>query len=279
MKKRGADVINQIKGGFVGLALGDAISQKKYEGVTKLDEKSHVTKMALCVAKGLLAVPSSPIDAIGREIFRYFDEYNPKDETTTGYAVTSYKAMRNWEEASNSAHVILGGNADGSSLSRTLPIALSYHNIEVVDYLSQKQSKLTHFEELPGCVASLYNQVVLRLLNGEYLSDAVFRVIQNTEREYILYGEPDSAPNMLCTNEFDWAIYTVLKSSSFKEVLENSSKFNNGSSAIASLALGLAGVYYGYDEIQKVCGDLLKGQDEINETINGLYELKLKNQV
>lgn len=272
-------MLNQIKGGLVGLALGDVISRTNIEGSIILDDKSHVTKMAFCVAKGILAEPSSPIDEIGKEIVRYFDECNPKDETTTGYAVNSYKATPDWVKAANSAHIILAGNIDGSSLGRTLPIALAYHNAEVVDYLSQKQSELTHFESLPGYVASLYNQIVLRLLNGEYLSDAVFRVIQNTEREYVLYGEPDSNPNMLCTNDFDWAIYTVLQSSSFEEVLHTSKKFNKDSSLIASLALGLAGVCYGYNEIQKVCGDLLSGQDEMNETIQSLYELKIKNQV
>lgn len=293
-------MLNRIKGGLVGLAVGDALGvsvefmepnriQQQWGYVTEITgggifgfEKGEVTddtEMTLCLARGILKNPSSPIEEIGNEFIEWIAT-NPKDVgETIKLSLSNYYSLKNWEQASEFTHkMLMGKSAGNGTLMRTLPISLAYNNEEVVDYLAKKQSKLTHFDDLAGEVCSLYNQIAIRLLNGEYLMDAIFRVVQDTPYEYVLHEKPDSIPNGYVVNTFNWSLYALLNTSSFEEAVQMAVNFGFDADTTGAVTGGLAGIYYGYDAIPEKYREALIKKKEIEEVAGQLFELKKLNQ-
>lgn len=177
-------MLNKIKGGLFGLAIGDALGgttefmtpeeiKKKHGKVTEIigggvwdlevGETTDDTAMTIAVAKGLIANPQDPIEEIGK-YFLLWEETDPKDIGVTIRTVFHYY-QSDWFEAAQKAHQILGGKSAGNgSLMRCLPIAFAYSGLAKIEEISALQSKITHHSDLASEAAS-YRKITAPLLN------------------------------------------------------------------------------------------------------------------
>ncbi|MFS0575020.1 ADP-ribosylglycohydrolase family protein [Sporosarcina sp. 179-K 3D1 HS] len=156
-------MLDQIKGGLFGLAIGDALGAMtekeigdKYGVVTEMrgggywgvapGETTDDTAMTLAVARGIMGNVAEPIEEIGRH-FLLWENTEPKD-----MGVTVSKTFRNfagdWFQAAEQTHFDLRGKSAGNgSLMRCLPIAIAYSDEKRIGELSIQQSKMTHFDD------------------------------------------------------------------------------------------------------------------------------------
>lgn len=263
------NLMNRIKGGLYGVAVGDALggttefmSRQEIRdaygyltdiiggGVWRLEpgEVTDDTMMTLCVAEGILENPRDPMQAIGKNFLQWFDS-KPKDIGNIIRRVFStYEG--NWFEAAMLADMDLGQSAGNGSLMRCLPIALSYTDLQDVERVSRMQSKMTHYDERCNQACEMYNRIAFRMLNHHVgMQEAIVSEIKGTEYESILHEEPGCEPSGFVVHTFRWVLHILLTSNSFAEVVQQAANLGGDSDTIAAIAGGLAGINYGYDGI------------------------------
>lgn len=287
-------MLNKIKGGLFGVAVGDALGcttefmtpkeiQETFGMVDTIrgggpffflkGEVTDDTDMTLCVAKGILESPEDPIEAIGHHFLTWKNSH-PKDMgNTVATALNQYKG--NWEVASRQTNILLGGKTAGNgSLMRTLPVALAYKNPFKIMMLSHKQSKMTHWDEKANEACILYNRIAHRLLLGEELKKAIEEEVEGTAYRIAILAEPNEVPNAYVINTLRWALYLVYTSHSFKEVIVRAANMGYDSDTTAAIAGGLAGIYYGFDGIPAEYVDELLIKEELNEIAEKITQFR-----
>lgn len=280
------NLINKIKGGLFGVAVGDALGgttefmtrreiKQKYGYLTEMigggvwdlapGEVTDDTMMTIAVAEGILANPVDPQQAIGDHFLEWYRS-DPKDIGNIIRRVLSTYSG-NWFEAAYLADLDLGQSAGNGSLMRCLPVGLIYPSLADIGKVSRMQSKMTHYDERCNEACELYNRIAARLLNGEQLPAAIQAEIFATEYEDMLSlsQEPDCEPSGFVVHTFRWVLYLLLHSGSFAEVVQQAANLGGDSDTIAAIAGGLAGVHYGFDGIPQEYVDtiILKSRLEI----------------
>ncbi len=289
-------LINKIKGGLYGVAVGDALGgttefmssqeiQKKYGYLTEIvgggvweltsGEVTDDTMMTLCVAQGILRDFHNPKQAIGEKFLEWYNS-DPKDiGNIIRRVLSSYQG--DWFEAAYLAHLDLGQSAGNGSLMRCLPVGLIYPNLSNIEQISRLQSKMTHYDERCNQACEIYNRMVWRLLHGEKLTEAVHREIISTEYKDILNGIPDCEPSGYVVHTFRHVLHILLTSDSFAEVVERAANLGGDSDTIGAIAGGLAGVHYGYEGIPERYSSVIL----IKNTLDSLSEqiIELRNRL
>lgn len=290
-------MLNKIKGGLFGLAIGDALGcttefmhpsdiKKQYGFLTdiigggpfkfKPGEVTDDTDMAICVSKGIVSNYKNPIPEIGKEFIKWL-ESNPKDiGMTVRSSLLYFYETKNWEEASKKTHEYLNGKSAGNgSLMRTLPIALAYNDPYDIARLSRAQSKMTHYDDKASNACVIYNNIAYFLLNGMNLKDAIESQIIGTEYEFVLYEPPYNPPDPYVINTFRWALYILLNYHSFEEVVQVSANQGYDADTLASIVGGLAGIYYGYESIPNNYINILIKKNELDILSKKNYDLRV----
>lgn len=279
---------SKIKGGLYGVAVGDALGvstefmtpeqiREKYGKVTDIigggvldafqaGEWSDDTDMTLCVTRGIAKQPNNPIPTIG-DAFAAWMATKPRDAgNTVRYAYTLYKMYGNWEDATRAAHDMLHEKTDGNgTLMRTLPVALAYKDISLVERYSQEQSKLTHYGERAAEACWIYNQIAIRLLNEELMENAILSVIRNTSYAELIRSQNSFYPDEHVEHTLAWALIVLLHTKSFENALVSAVNMGYDSDTLAAVVGGLAGVHYGYESIPKRWVSALIRGSEIEE--------------
>lgn len=284
-------MIDKIKGGLFGVAVGDALGipcefftpgqiEQLYGRVTEITggglfgfEKGEVsddTDMTLCVAKGLLASPLDPYGAIG-EAFLAWRDTKPKD---MGNITESVFSMYNgdWFYAAEQAHQSMFGRSAGNgSLMRVLPVALFYQQVNEAVQVAHTQSKMTHYDDLASEACILYTKIAHRLLRGATLLHAIDSEVTGTRYESVLHEEPNVNPDGFVCNTLQWVLYTLLNTTTFEEVVVTLANLGHDADTTAAIAGGLAGIYYGYDAIPMRYIETLCIQEELHAIATELY--------
>lgn len=180
---------SRIRGGFFGLAVGDALG-----ATTELMSPDEVkrrwplglrdivgggwlslapgawtedTELTLAVAAGILDQPDDPVRHIGEYLLNW------RKTCTTGIGVTlraaldAFELYGNWFEAAQDAHVQLGGRTAGNgALMRTLPVAFAYPDLETIFIRSMEIARMTHWDASAGLTCFLYGLMVRYFLRG-----------------------------------------------------------------------------------------------------------------
>jgi ADP-ribosyl-[dinitrogen reductase] hydrolase len=138
-------MVDKIKGGLFGLAIGDALGattefmtkeeiKVQYGRVTEIvgggywgleiAETTDDTDMMIAVAWGIISNSKQPIEEIGKQ-FLNWQNSNPKDiGETTRTVFQNYNG--DWFKAAEVAHHNLNGKSAGNgTLMRCLPVALA----------------------------------------------------------------------------------------------------------------------------------------------------------
>lgn len=283
-----------FRGAIMGLAVGDALGattefmnekdiKEKYDvlkdivGGGWLDlqpgEITDDTEMTICVANGILENPEDPIDSIGKHFLQWLKS-NPKDiGTTTRCALYSYKG--DWEEASYNAYKTLGQGAGNGSLMRCLPIALAYSDRNKVIELSFFQSRMTHYDFIAGEACVLYNLIAYEIMNGMNLKEAIEKNILGTKYEEVLKNDPNCSPSGFVVDTFKCVLRVLLTTNNYEDVVVKLTNMGGDADTTAAIAGGLAGLYYGYNNIPSKFKDKIILKKQLIELADKLYDLRI----
>jgi ADP-ribosyl-[dinitrogen reductase] hydrolase len=279
------NVLDKIKGALFGLAIGDALGgttefltaeeiKKKYGLVKEIigggvwnlakGETTDDTAMTLAVARGILQNPHDPVNAIGEEFLQWYAS-RPKD--IGGIIRTVFSIYDgDWFEASERAHDhYLGKKSAGNgSLMRCLPVALAYPDLEKVEAVTRKQSKMTHYDSLADEACVIYNRIAFHVLHGKDLKEAIKAEIAGTIYETALSGDkPTCPPDGFVVHTMKWVLYWLLESDSFLDVVIGAANEGEDSDTVAAIAGGLAGLACGFAGLPEEYCHVLLQKDEL----------------
>jgi len=275
-ERRGETMLDKIRGGLYGVAIGDALGgttefmsaqaiKRQYGYVTEIigggvwelapGEVTDDTQMTLCVAEGILENPAEPVAPIGARFLQWYAS-KPKDiGNIIRRVLATYEG--NWFAASFLADQDWGQSAGNGSLMRCLPVALIYPDPAEVERVSRLQSKMTHYDERCNEICILYNRIAGRLLQGEALLSALETELAATEFAAALIDEPACEPSGYVVHGFAWALHHLSHGSSFADVVQRAANGGGDADTIAAIAGGLAGVYYGFEQIPRAYAEAI----------------------
>jgi ADP-ribosyl-[dinitrogen reductase] hydrolase len=282
-------MLNKMKGALFGLAIGDALGgttefltkeeiKNKYGkvseimggGVWKLEkgETTDDTAMTLAVARGIIKNPQNPIEAIGEEFLNWYVQ-RPKD---VGIIISTVLSTfnGNWFDTAEKAHYqdLNELSAGNGSLMRCLPIALAYHDLEQIEAVTRKHSKMTHYDTLAEEACVIYNRIAFQVLHGKALKEVIQKEIKGTIYEPVLKGEePSSNPDGFVVNTMNWVLYWLLSCDSYIDVVIGATNEGYDSDTVAAIAGGLAGLACGFEELPKEYCDVLLVKEELEQIV------------
>lgn len=280
---------SKIIGGLFGVACGDALGGtleflSKKEGKEeygylkeiigggvwnlKPGEVTDDTMMTIAVAEGVLENPKEPLKAIGKNFISWYDT-NPKDVgNTVKLALEGYKKYNSWKRAALYAHKQLGEHSGGNgTLMRCIPVALYYDDLEKIIKISRAQSMLTHYDEKAAEACELYNTMIYRYLNGE----EKLKVIEEEIIKYQDYEEIvdtnkiELNPSGYVVDTLQCALWCFINTNNAEDAICEAANLYGDPDTIGAIAGGLAGVYYGIDEIPKTWTEKILVKDKLNE--------------
>jgi ADP-ribosyl-[dinitrogen reductase] hydrolase len=282
-------MLNKMKGALFGLAIGDALGgttefltkeeiKNKYGkvseimggGVWKLEkgETTDDTAMTLAVARGIIKDPQNPIEAIGEEFLNWYAQ-RPKD---VGIIISTVLSTfnGNWFDTAKKAHYqyLNELSAGNGSLMRCLPIALAYSNLEQVEVVTRKHSKMTHYDTLAEEACVIYNRIAFHILHGKELKETIQNELKGTIYEPVLKGEkPSSNPDGFVVNTMTWVLYWLLSCDSYIDVVIGATNEGYDSDTVAAIVGGLAGLACGFEELPKEYCDVLLVKEELEQIV------------
>jgi len=277
----------KVKGGFFGLAVGDALGatvefmnkeeiEKEY-GVHReiigggwlnlaKGETTDDTQMMLAVARGLLKNQEKPIESIGENFVTWY-KTNPKSiGNTVRHSLENYLAQGSWGQASFLTNQQLGGRTDGNgSLMRTLPVSYAYRtNLVKMDITAGQISRMTHHSVDAEVACLFYNRFVSYLLENKDKWEAFYQAEEDIKRLSYLpqaqkipailkavpkLKEENLRPTGYVIDTLITAIVQFLNYNSFEEIIVNIVKLGGDADTTGAVAGGLAGTYYGFQNI------------------------------
>ncbi|WEK53725.1 MAG: ADP-ribosylglycohydrolase family protein [Candidatus Cohnella colombiensis] len=287
-------LIDRIRGGLYGVAVGDALGgttefmsrseiMKEHGNLTEIigggvwnldaGEVTDDTMMTLCVAEGILANPLDPMQEIGGRFLQWYRTL-PKDVgNIIRHTIREYDG--NWYDAAIRTHSVLGHSAGNGSLMRCLPVALCYPKLQDVERVARMQSKMTHYDERCNEACEIYSRIVYRIMMGETnLQDAIESEIKHTDYEHKVHAVPDCEPSGFVVHTFRWVLHILLTSASFAEVVQKAANLGGDSDTIGAIAGGVAGVYFGYLNIPELYSSKILIRDRLDEVCKGIGDLR-----
>jgi ADP-ribosyl-[dinitrogen reductase] hydrolase len=268
---------DQIKGGFYGVAVGDALGgttefmnrkevARTYGWLTEMigggvwnlepGEVTDDTQMTLCVAEGILADPRNPVEPIGQNFL------------IIRAVLGSYQG--DWQQSAKAVHEYTGQSAGNGSLMRCLPVALAYPNGADMERVTRLQSEMTHYDERCAEACLIYNRIAKRLLGKEALQSAIAAEAARTIYEADYTAEPDCPPSGFVVHTFRWVLHILATSPSFEAVVQKAANLGDDSDTIGAIAGGLAGIHYGFAAIPQRYSEKILIKAKLDR-LSGLY--------
>ncbi|WP_244956392.1 ADP-ribosylglycohydrolase family protein [Geobacillus subterraneus] len=264
-------MLDQIKGGLFGVAIGDALGattefmsaedvRRTYGKVTDIigggflnlspGEVTDDTAMTMAVAKGIIRHPEHPMAAIGEEFLKWYETDHPDVGIIIRTVFSLYAG--DWFAAASEACRKLGGKCAGNgSLMRCLPIALAYADQEKMEEMTALHSRMTHADDRAMEACLIYNRIAVRLLHGEPLVKAIRREVEHTRYEPFVNITPSCPPDGYVVHTMAWVLHWLLRCESFEDVVISAANMGGDSDTIAAIAGGLKGLEVGYSQLPK----------------------------
>jgi ADP-ribosyl-[dinitrogen reductase] hydrolase len=291
-------LLTKIEGALVGFAIGDALGgttefltkeeiQTQYGqlkeisggGVWSLEkgETTDDTAMTMAVANGILKNPTDPVEAIGDEFLKWYHS-NPKD---IGIIVRTVLGSfnGNWFETAKKAHYeyLDELSAGNGTLMRCLPVALAYQDIDEIEAVTRKQSKMTHYDSKADDACVLYNRIAYRVLQGATLKETITEEVKGTIYESVLTGQrPACLPSGYVVDTMNWVLYWLLTAETFTDVVVGAANEGHDSDTVAAIAGGLSGLACGYESLPRHYVDGLLQKEELIKLAHEIKNLRTR---
>nr|WP_235816515.1 ADP-ribosylglycohydrolase family protein [Bacillus massilionigeriensis] len=289
-------MLDKIKGGLFGVAIGDAIGGttefmsadeiiKRHGRLTDMigggvwnlepGETTDDTAMTMAVCEGIIINPEDPIPYIGESFLKWYDS-KPKD---IGNIVESVLRQYNgdWFQTSKKVCVQMDGMCAGNgTLMRTLPVSLAYPSLQKMLEITHLQSNMTHNDEETAYICQIYNKIAHRLLKMESINEAIEKEIDGSGFTSIYKKRPIVPPDGYVVNTFFWVLYYLYHIDDFQEIAFEAANNGGDSDTIAAIACGLKGVEVGFNRLPEDLKNKILVKAELNELSEKLYILRMR---
>lgn len=296
-------MLDKVRGGLFGLAVGDALgatfefmsreeilsrhgSKREMVGGgwlgLKPGEVTDDTEMTLCVARGIIANPQDPVEEIGRQFIAWY-RTDPKDVgSTIRTALSAYTETGDWEKARAITWERHGGKVAGNGcLMRTLPISFAYYQWpDLLGKFSREVAFLTHPDPLAAEACHFYNALAAWLLFGEAPWSAFKKarsLIQQEELARRLDSVPslavqDLRPTGYVVDTLEAALWCFLNGEDIIAAIESAVNLGDDADTVAAVCRGLAGTYWGWSSLPEKWKSRLLIKEELEQVAAGLLQ-------
>lgn len=280
---------NRIRGGLMGLVIGDALGLPVQFHSREARKENPVTDMmgygtfdlppgywsddsslALCLTESIVESGFDPED-MGRRFLRWYTEGY---WTPTGYAYdigkSTARAMENLKRGVSALEAGPYGDRDNGngSLMRILPASIFFHdaNESLLADRIWKVSRITHGHPRACSACFIYSILVRDLLHGCSPYEA-YRTLCTTdlsagvapqETQYfrrLLSGTIGSLPedqigsDGYVINTLEASVWCLLNNDTFEDTVLSAVNLGEDTDTTGAVAGGLAGIVYGYDNV------------------------------
>ncbi|MDV0442761.1 ADP-ribosylglycohydrolase family protein [Methanorbis rubei] len=160
--------------------------------------------------------------------------------------------------------MIFGSRTDGSVM-RTLPVGLLCPQ-ENAAAEARRVSAFTHFDPAAGDCCALVSVMTSVLLAGGSKEEAYDAGVRAAGRD-VMSGE--LIPSIDAVEATRCAVFCFMEGSSMRDVVEQAASLGGDADTIAAIAGGLAGVYYGVEDVPKEWREMIL----ISERVSAAAEI------
>ncbi|HEY9702134.1 MAG TPA: ADP-ribosylglycohydrolase family protein [Allocoleopsis sp.] len=233
---------------------------------------SDDSSLTFCLAESLCN--GFNLDDIGRKFCQWYD-----DNLWTPYGkvfdigITTSRAIFNLKNGVNPLES--GGKDDHSngngSLMRILPIVYDYKSLSFPELINRvhQVSSITHGHAIAQMCCGIYISMAVCLLEGMSLEESYLQCLKNVTEIYerkpfnsylnnlerILSGNIHKLPvneiesGGYVIHSLEAALWCLLNSKSYAETVLKAVNLGGDTDTTGAIAGGLAGIYYGFDQI------------------------------
>lgn len=247
------------------------------------DDSSLTFCLAECLCNGF------NLDAIAKSFCRWYTEgYWTAHGTVFDIGMATSAAIQRLRYE-NISPLEAGGKSESSngngSLMRILPLAFYYQSLQLPELLERVHhvSCITHAHPRCQVACGIYISIAICLLQGFNLAEAYFQGIQTVREIYTKTPLASELPNFarvfsgdiaqLPVNKIEsggYVIHTLeaslwclLNSNSYKEAVLTAVNLGEDSDTTAAVTGGLAGLYYGVENIPAEWINQIARKDDI----------------
>ncbi len=247
------------------------------------DDSSLTFCLAECLCSGF------SLDAIANSFWRWYNEaYWTAHGNVFDVGNTTREAIMNWRrgtppQKSGLTHEHSNGNG---SLMRIIPIAFCHKTLDFRELISRTHqiSCITHAHKRSQIACGIYISIAVALLEGaENMQTAYFQGLQQvndiySQSEYIsemphftriLSGDIAQLPveeinsSGYVVDTLEASLWCVLNSSSYAEAVLKAVNLGGDTDTTAAVTGGLAGIYYGLENIPPEWIEQIARQEDI----------------
>lgn len=290
---------SRILGGLFGVACGDALGgtlefltqdegKSKYGylkdivggGYWDLEagEVTDDTMMTIAVAEGILDNPENPINYIGERFMKWYLS-KPKDiGEIIEFALREYSRSKDWSKTAKFVHDYSNGMSAGNgSLMRCIPVALIYDDINKMIEITEKQSKLTHWDEKATRACVFYNKLVNQYINNGSKIPVIREVIKEYPEYNVVFkmSKEELNPSGYVVDTMICALWCFVNTATFEDAVCEAVNLCGDADTIGAICGGLSGVYYNFKNIPERWKEKILVKDKLTEIAGKVQELKL----
>lgn len=270
----------KVKDGIIGLVIGDALGvpvefkTKEYlQDHPVTDMMGHGTynmpkgtwsddsSMVLATMQSIVDQNNIDYESIMQEFSEFINNDKYTQYYTFDYGNTTENAIKNFNNGKTALESGCDGEKDNGngSLMRILPLAfikdVSYETIENV-------SGLTHAHKRSKIACVLYIEIARSMLTNnleieEHISQSCAKIKQyydNSEElinfEKIFNNDLDNVRSSgYVITTLECVLHCLVNTDNYRNAVLKAVNFGGDSDTAAAICGGLAGIYYGYDEI------------------------------
>ncbi|MEG0371204.1 MAG: ADP-ribosylglycohydrolase family protein, partial [Clostridium sp.] len=256
---------------------------------------SEDTSMVLCTTQSL--IQGLDYDDMARKISMCLNEgYLTSHGETFGVGSTTRNTLINYEKGLDVTSLGRSSDTDrgNGSLMRMLPIAFYLCTNDVDRYeIIKKTSSITHSHRIPIMACSIYSLFAINLIAGETMWNAYINVKEEIKGVYtsdedkqdlklfsrildnniIMYSQEEIKSSGYIVDTLESVFWCFLNGDGYEDCVIKAVNLGEDTDTIAALVGGLAGIYYGYEDIpQQWIKDISK-REIIEDISNRFYDV------
>lgn len=260
---------------------------------------SDDTSLTLCLLDNLNNKNINYNDIMNSFVLWYDNGKYTADGHTFDIGITTIDAINNYENSINPIKCGLSdeySNGNGS-LMRILPIAFYikkyfdsqlFENSEVINII-YNVSSLTHSHKRSLIACVIYTAIALNLINDMNIEEAINKALKDSFNYYKNEKEIDHYKRIFdsdfkkindvkiessgyVVHTLEASIWILLNTSNYKDAVLKAVNFGDDTDTTAAVTGGLAGLYYGIDNIPSKWIDTLVNKELIINICNKFFD-------
>lgn len=270
--------LNKIKGALYGAVIGDALGaplefmpqeqiKAQFGKVTEMigggwlktapGEGTDETALLLATAYGVMKQPENPYAEIGKNFINWAIS-RPKDISDTALRSIDKTMSKShgkylipkarWHESAGQVDLFSNrGSVDNGAILNTLYPALYYKEESVAVTTALDITNMTHVNTQSDNACRIYAQFIFRILNQSIDKNAMNEMIDNTM--YYDYKNEEVQPTASAYDSIIAMLHAFMFTENFEDAILTAINYGGDSDTIGAITGGLAGCFYGYDNI------------------------------